>query len=179
LWALETGARVTAADAGGVAREILARSRGTAGVRCARFARKEDGVVFDGGRFRGGFAGRRFDHPSFNVVMLGAMLFHFIVPCFFRYTKSCGVFGAFVRGVGFGLSTIGCAARFNFLGFFFGKSRAFRVSGANFFRFLGFHLRFVFEFGAADYGIRFCVVLSFFVLGLDEIRRERGDLVFA
>jgi hypothetical protein len=53
LRALETGARI-AADAGGVSREIFARS--AADARSASFAGKKDNVIFDNGGFGDGLA---------------------------------------------------------------------------------------------------------------------------
>jgi hypothetical protein len=54
LRALETGARI-AADAGGVSREIFARSAAYA--RSPSFAGKKDNVIFDHGSFGDGLAG--------------------------------------------------------------------------------------------------------------------------
>jgi hypothetical protein len=55
LRALKTGARI-AANAGGIAREIFARSGGSADTLRARFAGEKNDVIFDDGRSRGGVA---------------------------------------------------------------------------------------------------------------------------
>jgi hypothetical protein len=60
LWALETGAGI-AADAGGITREIFARSGSTANAWSARFTGEQDDIVFDDRRSRRGLACVSFD----------------------------------------------------------------------------------------------------------------------
>jgi hypothetical protein len=74
LWALETGAGI-AADAGGVAREVFARSGRAADARRASLAGKQDDVLFDDGGFCRDFAAVCFDHFGFNVFVLGVFVF--------------------------------------------------------------------------------------------------------
>ena len=110
------------------------------------------------------------------------------------------MFRAFVRGVGFEFSTIGGAVLFDFLGFIlreFGFRGGLIFCGVEvcfflafflfgfFFREFGFpssvnFLGFVlFEFGAACEGIDLCVIGSFFVFSLGQLKREGGGLLFA
>jgi hypothetical protein len=73
LRALETCARI-AADAGGIAREIFARSGSAADARRARFAGEENDVVLDDGRARRGFGCVRFDDFGFGVLMVASFV---------------------------------------------------------------------------------------------------------
>ena len=56
LWALETGAGISAADACGIAREIFARSGGATDARGASFAGKKNDVIFNDGGCCGDFS---------------------------------------------------------------------------------------------------------------------------
>jgi hypothetical protein len=206
LRALETGARIAAADACRIAREVFAWSGGSADARGASFTWEQDDVVFDDGRSCGNFSGVRFDHFCFGVFVFGvlmltvlaiAMLDVFVVGVFvirvfcmfvndvLGIAQSGGVFGAFVRGVGFEFGAIGGAMFLDFLGFFLGEFgfRGGLVFGGvevRFFLavlFFGFFVfgKFgfaggvnflsvvLFEFGAANEGIGFGVVGSFLV----------------
>lgn len=173
---LEARSRV-AADAGGIAREIFARSRRTAGVGCARLSRKKYDLISGGGRLRGGFAGRRANHFGFGAFLLRASGSGFFTLNFYVFTEGHCMFGAIVCGVRFGLGAIGRVPLFDFLCFLVGELRRFR--GKNFFPFLGLFFGFVFKFGASDDGICVRVVLGFFVFGFDKIGGECIDLVFA
>jgi hypothetical protein len=173
---LEARARV-AADAGGIAREILARSRRTAGVGCARLSGEKCDLISGGGCSRGGFAGSRFDYFGFAMSVLTAIVFGFFMTSFYVLAEGHGMFGAIVCGVGFSLGAIGRVPLFDFLSFLVGELRRFR--GKNFFPFLGLFFGFVFKFGASDDGIGVRVVLGFFVFGFDKIGGECIDLVFA
>jgi len=74
LRALEARAGITAADAGGIARKIFARGRGTADTRGARFAGEQNDVVFDDSRCRRGFACVRFDDFGFGGLVLASFV---------------------------------------------------------------------------------------------------------
>ena len=207
LRALETSAGI-AADAGGIAREVFARSSGAADTRGAGFAGKQDDVVFDDGRSRGGFSCVRFDQFCFGVCVFGVLMLGMLVLGVFVHhvlgiAESGSVFGAFMRGVGFEFSAIRCAVLFDFLGFSFGEFGfrgglifggvevcffltfflfGFFVFGqfgfASGVNFLDFVI-FFFEFGAANEGIGLDVIGGFLVLCLDELGRKGHDLVFA
>jgi hypothetical protein len=199
LWALETSAGI-AADAGGITRKVFARSSGAADTRGTGFARKQDDVVFDDGRSRGGFSCVRFDQFCFGVCVFGVLMLG--VHDVLGIAESGSVFGAFMRGVGFKFSAIRCAVLFDFLGFGFGEFGfrgglifggvevcfflAFFLFGFFVFGQFGFassvdFLDFVifFEFDAADEGIGLDVIGGFLVFGLDELGRKGHDLVFA
>jgi len=130
-----------------------------------------------GGRFRGGFAGRRFNYFGFAMSVLTAIGFGFFTNSFYALAEGHGMFGAIVCGVGFSLGEIGRVPLFDFLCFLLGELRRFR--GKNFFPFLGLFFGFVVKFGASDDGICVRVVLGFFVFGFDQIGGECIDLVFA
>jgi hypothetical protein len=206
LWTLETGARI-AADAGGIAREIFARSSGAADARGSGFAGKQDDVVFDDGWSRGDFSCARFDQFCFGmfmfgVLMLGMRVFRESVHGVFGITESGSVFSAFVRGVRFEFGAIRGAVLFDFLGFSLGEfclrgSLIFGGIEVRFFLaffFLGFFvlrkfgfasgvnfLGFVifFKFGAAYEGIGLDVIGGFLVFCLHELGRKGHNLVFA
>jgi len=57
----------------------------------------------------------------FDVFVLGVCVFSVFVHDVLGITKSCGVFGAFMRGVGFEFGAICGAMLFDFLGFSLGK----------------------------------------------------------
>jgi hypothetical protein len=61
LRALETGARIAAADSGGITRKVFARCGSATDARGPGFARKQDHVIFDGGRSRCDFSRMSFD----------------------------------------------------------------------------------------------------------------------
>lgn len=172
LRALETGARIAAADTGRVAREIFARSRGAADTRGARLTGKQDDIFFDDGWTRSNFACVGFDHFRFGVFMFGVLvlsMFMFVLDMFvFRVfsmfdmvgmTQSSSVFGAFVSGVSLEFGAIRGAVLFDFFSFSFGElgfrsSLVFGRVQVRFFLaffFLGFFLR---EFGCAS-GVNF------------------------
>jgi len=139
---------------------------------------------------RGDFSRGRFDRFRFGMIEHGVL----------RITEGGGLFGAFMRGVGFEFSTIGSAMLFDFLGFILGEfgfrgSLIFRCvlsffvlsfflfgffflrefcfsSGVNFLRFV------LFEFGATGEGIGLGVVGSFLVFCFDQLRREGSGLIF-
>jgi hypothetical protein len=186
LRTLKTGAGI-AADAGGITREIFARSRGAADARGASLTGKQDDIFFDDDGFRSHLACVRFDCFRLGVFVLGMLVFSMFVHNMLGITKSGSVFGAFMRGVGFEFGAIRRAMLFDFLGFIFGKFglRGSLVFGGVQVRFflafflLGFFFRefgfasgvnffglVLFEFGATREGIDFGVVGSFFVLGL-------------
>jgi hypothetical protein len=73
LRALESSAGI-AADAGGIARKIFARSGSAADTRGASFAGEENDVVLDDGRSRRGFACVRFDDFGFGVLVLASFV---------------------------------------------------------------------------------------------------------
>jgi len=141
---------------------------------------------------RGDFSRGRFDRFRFGMIEHGVL----------RITEGGGLFGAFMRGVGFEFSTIGSAMLFDFLGFILGElgfcgRLIFRCvllcfvlpfflflfgffflrefcfgSGVNFLRFV------LFEFGATGEGIGLGVVGSFLVFCFDKLRREGSGLIF-
>jgi hypothetical protein len=122
LGTLETRARI-AADASGIARKIFARSRGSADTRGASLAGEQDDVVFDDGWSRGDFCCVRFDHFYFGMFvfcMFCVLVFSVFVHGVFGITQSGGMFGAFVRGVGFEFGAIRGAVFFYFFGFILG-----------------------------------------------------------
>jgi len=106
---LKARARISA-DAGRITRKILTLN-GAGYARSAGLAGEKDGVVLEGGRFSEGFASGRFDESRFGVFLFGD-----VWP-----TDGGGVFGTFVRGVGFHLRAVGGAALFDLLGFLFGE----------------------------------------------------------
>ena len=122
----------------------------------------------------------------FDVFVLGVCVFSVFVHDVIGITKSGGVFGAFVRGVGFEFGAIRGAVFFDFLGFSFGEfglggSLVFSSVQVSFFLaffFLGFFFRefccascvnflgfVLFEIGATGEGIHLGVIGSFLVLG--------------
>jgi len=131
--------------------------------------------------------------------VFSVFVFRVLVHDVFGITKSGGAFGAFVRGVGFELSAIGCAVLFDFFRFLlgefgFGGSLVFGgvlvrrflslfflgffllgefgfTGGVNF---LGFVL---FELGATSERIGRGVVGSFLMLCFGKFGRE-GDFLF-
>lgn len=116
-----------------------------------------------------------------------------------RITESGGVFGAFMRGIGFEFSAIGGAVRFDFRSFFLGKLG---LRGGLLFRsvqpfvlltffLFGFFFRefgsrvgvnflyfVLFEFGATGEGVGVSVVGSFLMFCFDKLRREGRGLIF-
>lgn len=181
---LETGSRI-AADARGVAREILARFRG-AGARGARFTGKKNTVIL-----RDGGGRRRFGSGGLQGFMAG-----FLVPDFFVnfvIADGRGMQGAFVGCIGFGFAervriqsprldrrdlfianVLGLNLYFasvNFFGFF----RSFLRSVFYFFLIVVFF----FENRATDERVGCGFRLSFFMLGFDQAGRNYGDILFA
>jgi hypothetical protein len=73
LRALESRARI-AANAGGIAREIFARSGSAADARGAGFAGEENDVVLDDGMARRGFGCVRFDDFGFCVLVVASFV---------------------------------------------------------------------------------------------------------
>jgi hypothetical protein len=147
-----------------------------------------------------GFDYFRFGVFVFDMFVLGVSVFSVLDHYVFGITKSCGVFGAFVRSVGFEFGAIRGAMFFDFLGFSLGElglggSLVFGGVQVRFFlaflffgffvgefccasgvNFLGFVL---FEVGATGEGIHLGVIGSFFVLGLGQFERERRRLLIA
>jgi hypothetical protein len=151
----------------------------------------------------------RFDHFCFGVIAFRLLVFALFAPGVFGMfvldvlgiAQSGGVFGAFVRGVGFEFGPIGGAMLLDLLGFFLGEFgfRGGLVFGGvevRFFLavfFFGFFLiakfgfsgdvnflRVVFvEIGAASEGIGFGVIGSFLVFCFGKFEGERGSLLFA
>ena len=122
----------------------------------------------------------------FDVFVLGVCVFSVFVHDVIGITKSGGVFGAFVRGVGFEFGAIRGAMLFDFLGFRlgeFGLGGSLVFGGVQvgfflaFFFFLFFFREFgcagrvnflcfvLFEIGATGEGIHLGVIGSFLVLG--------------
>jgi hypothetical protein len=204
LRTLKTGAGI-AADAGGITREIFARSRGAADTRGASLTGKQDDIFFDDRGFRSDLAGVRFDYFwlsvfVFDMLVLSMLVFSVFVHEMLGITESGSVFGAFVRGVGFEFGAIRGAVLFDFFRFILGKFGlrgglvfggvqvrfflAFFLFGF-FFGEFGFasgvnFLRLVlFEFGATCEGIDFGVIGRFLVFSLGELKREGGGLLLA
>src|SRR5580692_482605 len=98
LRTLKTGAGI-AADAGGITREIFARSRGAADARGASLTGKQDDIFFDDDGFRSHLACVRFDCFRLGVFVFGMLVFSMFVHNMLGITKSGSVFGAFMRGV--------------------------------------------------------------------------------
>ena len=184
---LEARTRI-AADARGVSREVLTRSRWAADAGSTSFAGKQNQVFLDNcGAFRNRFAGGCRDHFLFEVLRLNMLRLDIALLGGFKVAMLglvmlllamggvvLGVFLSHVRGE---FRAVGGAAGFHLLGFFLGE---FRNSGDYcFFRFVRLLFCFFFvEFGAADNGIGFRHFRGFFVLGLDKARGKRGDLIF-
>jgi len=111
----------------------------------------------------------------FVMLVLGLVFVQFV------RAKFGVVFSMRLGYVGGEFGAVDGASGFDFRGFFFGEFRDSR--DRRFFSFLGtligkFFRIFFFKFGAADDGIGFCSLRSFFMLGFDESGSERGDLVF-
>jgi hypothetical protein len=190
--ALETGTRI-AADTGGVAREVFARSGRSANPRRTRFTGQQDDVVLDGLDFGGsvrkrcrdqfGFGVNFFDVVKLFVLLFGMLLrlflgvfFAMLVRCVMVFAESGSVFGAFLRGVGFKIGAAFSAPCFDF-------SRILRGEfgdwfGMRFFRLALFFL-FVDEFGAAGQRVGFGNVGGFLMLGFHKIGGKRSNLIFA
>jgi hypothetical protein len=188
LWTLKTGARI-AADTGGIAGKVFARSGRAADTGGARLAGKQNGIVFCHRRFCGDFACMHFDH--FRCGVFGHDLLGII--------EGRSVFGAFVSGVGCEFCAVGGAMLFDFFGFILGEfafrgSLIFRSVEVGFFLALLFFgifvvcdfgfsgvnfLGFVVEFSAADQGIGFGMLGSLFVFRFGQFQREGRGLLFA
>jgi hypothetical protein len=200
LWTLETGARV-AADTGGIARKVFARSGGAADTGGASLPGKQNDIVFDHHWLCGDFAGMRFDQFRLGAFVLDRFKRGVFGHNMLGITEGSSVFGAFVRGVGCEFGAIGGAMRFDFFGFILGEfgfrgSLIFRSVEVGFFlallffgiflvcefgfsgsvNFLGFV---VVEFGAADEGVDFGVLGSLFVFCFGQFQREGCGLLFA
>jgi hypothetical protein len=200
LWALETGARI-AADAGGIARKVFARSGSAADTGGARLTGKQNDIVFDPSRLSGDVAGMRFDHfPcgmfEFDMLFLCGVFGHGMLGI----TEGGSVFGAFVCGVGCEFGAIGGAMLFDFFRFILGELgfrggliiRSVKVGFFLALLFFGFFvvrefgfsggvnfLGIIVEFSAADEGIGFGVSGSLFVFCFGQLQREGGRLLFA
>jgi hypothetical protein len=187
---LEARARVTA-DTRGITREIFARSRCSAYARRARFAGKENYVLFDdGGACRDRFdGGRGREHFFFDMFSLEDMsrigVFRFrtialkLVLGMFVFSEPSSVKRSVVREVRFGFGAIDGALLFDILRFFRGEfgdffGMNFLCLGMLLFRFFFLFLK----FGAADNGVGLRLCRSFFVFGFDETGGQRGHLVF-
>jgi hypothetical protein len=155
----------------------------------------------------------RFDHFCFGVFVFGMLMFSvlavvFVLRVFSMFvhevlgiTERSGVFGTFVRSIGFEFSAIRGAMLFDFFSFIlgefgFGSDLIFggiqvRVLLAFFFfcffvlgkfgftgdvNFLGFVL---FEFGATDKSIGFSLIRSFLVFCFGKLESEGSGLLFA
>ena len=200
LWALETGARI-AADTGGIARKVFARSGGAADTGGASLTRKQNDIVFDPGNLSGDLACMRFDDFRCGMFVFDRFMCGVFGHDMLGITEGGSVFGAFVRGVGCEFGAIGGAMLFDFFGFILGEfgfrgGLIFRSVEVGFFlallffgifvvrefgfsggvNFLGFV---VVEFGAADEGIGFGVIGSLFVFCFGQLQREGGRLLFA
>jgi hypothetical protein len=189
--ALEARTRI-AANPRGVAREIFKRSSRTTDARSASFTGEENHVLLDDRcSSDGGFTSGSGNYYFFGMLGLGVFVLDVLV--FVMLVLVGRVFVQFVRAkfgvvfsmrlgyVGGEFGAVDGASGFDFCGFFFGEFRDSR--DRRFFSFLGtligtFFRFFFFKFGAADDGIGFCSLRSFFVLGFDESGSERGDLVF-
>src|SRR5229473_3371145 len=170
-----------AADARGVAGEILA-GLGSAGARGACFAGKKDAVVFgNDGRGRGfGSGGLDGFVPGFFVDIViadGSGVQRAFVGCVgFRFAERVSVksarldrrdlFRAYILGLGF---------RFAGANLFAFLSAVFRLG---FFVFFLVLFLFLLENRAPDERVGCRVRLRFFVLGLDEARGDNGDVFF-
>jgi hypothetical protein len=200
LGTLETGSRI-AADTGGIARKVFARSGGAADTGRASLPGKQNDIVFDDSRLSGDFACMRFDYFR-SGMFLFAMFKHGVFGHdMLGLTEGGSVFRAFMCGVGCEFGAVGGAMRFDFCGFILGEfgfrgCLIFRSVEVGFFfsllffgifvvrefgfsggvNFLGFV---VVEFGAADEGIDFGVIGSLFVFCLGQLQRERRGLLFA
>jgi hypothetical protein len=198
LWALETGARI-AADTGGIARKVFARSGGAADTGGASLTRKQNDIVFDPGNLSGDLACMRFDDFRCGMFVFDRFMCGVFGHDMLGITEGGSVFGAFVRGVGCEFGAIGGAMLFDFFGFILGEfgfrgGLIFRSVEVGFFlallffgvfivRQLGFSggvnfLGFVVEFGAADEGIGFGVSGSLFVFCFGQLQREGRRLLF-
>jgi hypothetical protein len=200
LWALETGARI-AADTGGIAGKVFARSGGAADAGGASLTGKQNDIVFDHRRLCGDFACMRFDHFRSGVFVFDMFMCGVFRHDMLGITEGGSVFGAFVRGVGCEFRAVGGAMLFDFFGFILGEfgfrgSLIFRSVEVGFFlallffgifvvrefgfsggvNFLGFV---VVEFGAAEEGIDFGVIGSLFVFCFGQLQREGRGLLFA
>src|SRR6266851_1971451 len=181
----------SAADARGVAREILARL-GSAGARGACFAGKQDAVVLGDNGLGRGFGSGGFD----GFVFVPSFLVNFVIA------DGSGVQRAFVGGVGFRFAervrveSAGLDSVDLFRAYILGLR--FRFAGANLFvllsaifrfGFLVFLFAFLFVFfllflfllenRATDERVGRRMRLRFFVLGLDEAGGDNGDVLVA
>ena len=165
--ALEPGTRIAAAYASGIARKIFTRRAG--GARCAGFAGKQDGFLFD-------------DHANFGDGKITGfsggfrLLSRFVLGVRMRF---------FMSGVRIGFQLLGGAEVFGrlllnlklffivFFGIFLVLVLGFLPGGIFFVVFLFF----VIEFGAASDCVSGGMLLNFLMLGFDELGSERGDLV--
>ena len=136
LRALETGARIAAADTGGIAWEIFARSRGATDSRSARLTGKQNDIFLDDSWSRGNFACVGFDYFRFGVFMLGVpvlSMFMFVLDMFvFRVfsmfdmvgmTQSSSMLGAFVSSVSLEFGAIRGAVALRLLQFQLRRAR--------------------------------------------------------
>lgn len=180
---LEAGSRI-AADARGLAREILARFGG-AGARSARFTGKKNAVVV-----RDGGGRRRFGSGGLQGFMAG-----FFVPDFFMnfvIADGRGMQGAFVGRIRFGfaervrIQSSRLDRRDLFIPNVLGLNLHF--AGVNFFPFFRSLLRSVFHFFLIFFFLEICTTyervrsglcLSFFMLGFDQAGGNYGDIFFA
>jgi len=114
----------------------------------------------------------------FSALRLGVFMLDIFVFSIFMLTVRFGVLGALLCDVRGEFRPVGCAARFDFLGFFFAEFR--NRFGVNFLMFICFFFGFVlFENGTTRQSIRFRFCSGFFVLGLCKISGECRNLIFA
>lgn len=164
--ALEARARISAANAGGISREIF--TRGAWCARCTRFAREENCFLFDNYANFG-------DGKVAGVAGSFGFLSRFVLGVRMRF---------FMSGIGIGFGLLGCAEIFDrllldlklfffvvFLGIFLVIVRMLRLV-----LFVVFFLVVLFERLAAGYGFRRGE--RFLILGFDEFRGQRSNLVF-
>ena len=198
LWALETGAGI-AADAGGIARKIFARSGGAADSGGASLTGKQNDIVFDPRRLSGDLACMRFDHFRCGMFVFDKFMCGVFGHDMLGVIEGGSMFGAFVRGVGCEFGAISGAMLLDFFGFIFGEfgfrgGLIFRSVEMGFFLALLFFaivvvpefgfsggvnfLWFVVEFGAADQGVGFGVLGSLFVFCFGQLQREGRRLLF-
>jgi len=114
----------------------------------------------------------------FSVLRLAVFMLGTFMLNIFMLTVRVGMFSALLGDVRGEFCPVGCAACFDFLGFFFAEFR--NRFGVNFLMFIRFFFGFVlFENGASRQGIRFRFCSGFFVLGLCKISGECRNLIFA
>jgi hypothetical protein len=166
--ALESRARISAANAGGVAREIFAW--GARRARRARLAGKQDRFFFDG---RANFSDGKVSGFADNIGLLSG----FVLGIGMRF---------FMSGIGIGFRLLGGTQAFDWLslnlqlffvvlGIFLVIVLRFLLGGIFFVVFL--FVVIVIEFRAASDCVSGGMLLNFFVLGFDELGSEGSHLI--